>query len=239
MSKVMVLYKTLRGVVAFDKRKPIFQHKNSKTELKEGLGVIVENSFVDKGNYAFAEMRNIESVFPDVYLTVDYFENVGVPAKIYKGEYGGNVFIKEEYPDKTFIKALDAEGNILIQEIMKSKKNALNISYCRLDNAVVNWEDITDSVVSSILESIKSKKCDINLGNPYILYALKPLYKKKVVKLENGVILAFGNHETLAIWGNGNQASMAWLGRSVEDIGTMVDIKEDVKSKMLELGIII
>jgi hypothetical protein len=43
------------------------------------------------------------------------------------------------------------------------------------------------------------KNCDLNIGNPYILYAIKSIYQKYIVKSANGVVFATGNFETLAI----------------------------------------
>jgi hypothetical protein len=238
VSNVKILYKSARGVMSFDKKKPIFQHKNSEVCLSVGLGVIVEGSFVDKGKFSFAEMENIESVLPPCYLTIDYFENVGVPQKIFKGIYGNSIFIKEEYLNKTFIKALDIDGNILIHETLQAKNNSFNIHFGRLDNAIGLWSDITEYVHNKILSSIESKNSDVNLNNPYILYALRRLHNNSLMKSSNGVILATGKYETLVVWGKDSSASMAWFCKRIETTDAMEDIKEDVKRKMVENGII-
>jgi hypothetical protein len=238
VGNVKVLYRSAKGVMSFDKKKPIFQHKSSKVKLELGLGVIDETTLVDKGDYSFAEMKNVVSVLPESYLTVEYFENIGVPHKIYKGTYGNCIFIKEEYLDREFIRAMSEDGTILIQENKRVRNGALNMYYARLDNVIGDWEDITEYLAAKIFNGLMEKNCDLNLGNPYILYAMKRLYQNSIVKAANGVVFATGNFETLAIWGNKNKASMAWLGRRVEDVALTEDIRPEVELLMRENGIL-
>lgn len=238
VSNVKVLYSGNRGIVTFDKKKPIFQHKNSKVTLDIGLGIIDEESLVDKGKFAFAEITNVTSVIPSVYLTIDYYENVGVPLKIFKGVYGNCVFIKEEYLGKTFIKALDEEGKTLVHESAKGYNGTYNMNFGRLDNAMGVWEDITEGVLANIVDSINIKNSEVNLSNPYILLALKRLQKNNIGKASNGVIFATGKYESLVIWGNDNRVSMAWLGRCIENSDVFIDIKDELNSKMIECGIV-
>lgn len=239
-SNCKVLYKGTQGVMAFEKKKVVFQHRSNENDIKVGLGVIDLDSYVDKGNYAFATMQNIVSVLPDTYATVDFFENKGVPIKIQKGVYGDSTFIKEDYADKSFIKAYDAVGNTLLYE-NKAVKNkdftGLNMYYCRLENTVGTWVDITDEVASAILESIVAKKCDLDIMHSYIfMYTMKGLKKNKVVKLSNGVIMADGKHETLVFWGEGDTVRMAWLGRRL-DLSENEDITAEV-AKILENSVL-
>lgn len=237
MVKVKVLYKSPRGVMSFDRRKPIFLHKGYKKHLEVGLGIIDMDSFIDKGEYAFANITNVEGVLDIAHFNIELYENVGVPQTILKGVYGNSVFIKEVYKDNAIIKALDKDGSVLIRETRKTKNNAINTYFCRLDNVLSDWEDITDVVLASIIKSIKDKKSELNIANPYILYALKRLIKNKVVKYDNGVIVAEGKHEHLIIWGEGNKSSMAWFGRPIKGIGTSIDITHDIKNFMVENGI--
>lgn len=229
-----VVYRSARGFMLFEKKKPIFQNRMSNVKLNVGLGVVVAGSLYDKEDYAFAEINNIISVIPDCYYTPEYFENVGVPFKVSKGVYGDSVFLKEEYLKKSYIKALDKDGNVLLQESKRVKNNSLNTYYTRLDNAVGDWEDITDSVRSGVLDSIMEKECELNINNLYILSSLSRLVQNSVVKTVNGVIFAKGTHESLAIWGNGNKASMAWIGQTPENIGITEDITEEVKRLLAE-----
>ena len=139
--------------------------------------------------------------------------------KIYKATYGDSVLIKEEYHDKkVIIKAFDADGNILIQEY-KYKKNSkkaddLNIFYCRIDNVIKEWEDITAEIVDNIITDIAAKNCEVEYDNVTLLYALRGANIKGAVKLSNGAILVEGKHESLAFWKTeDNTVLMAWLGR--------------------------
>ena len=146
-----MIFKGDKGYMMFDGKKAIFQNKQTEDSVKEGIGVIDVDSVVDKSTYAFADMTNVSAVIPAVYNTVDFFANRGVPIKIYKATYGDSVLVKEEYHDKkVIIKAFDADGNLLIQEY-KYKKNSkkaddLNIFYCRIDNVIKEWVDITDDI---------------------------------------------------------------------------------------------
>lgn len=223
-----MLFKSSQGVMTFERKKPVFHNRYSKRKAELGLGVYDNKTFKDKGEYAFADIRNIYSVIPEGYFTVDYFENVGVPLKVSRGIYGGSILLKEEYKDKSIIKALDANANILLSETSKVKDTLENIHYTRIDGVVSTWEDITDIAVSKILASLRTKKVDLNISNPYILYALRLLTRNSILKTSNGVILASGRHETLALWGEGCKASMCWMGRHVTWDGSVIDIREDV-----------
>jgi hypothetical protein len=238
LGNVKVLYRSPKGVMSFERKKPIFQQKGSTTKLEIGLGLIVTDSFVDKGDFAFAEIINVQGVLPATYATIDNFENVGVPVTIHIGTYGNSLFIKEEYKDKTVIKALDEVGNILLSENKQVNYDAFNSYYFRLDNVITDWKDVTAEILEGIVGSIRCKEADLNIGNPYILYALKRLYRKKVLKASNGVIIAEGRHESLVIWGTSDKASMAWCGRILDSIGKTTDITEELGIKMLESGLI-
>lgn len=214
-----MIFKGDKGYMMFDGKKAIFQNKQTEDSVKEGIGTIDVDSVVDKATYAFADMTNVNAVIPTVYNTVDFFANRGVPMKIYKATYGDSVLVKEEYHDKkVIIKAFDADGNILIQEY-KYKKNSkkaddLNIFYCRIDNVIKEWEDITAEIVDNIITDIAAKNCEVEYDNVTLLYALRGTNIKGAVKLSNGAILVEGKHESLAFWKTAdNTVLMAWLGR--------------------------
>jgi hypothetical protein len=235
---IKVLYKSAEGVMLTANKKTVFHHRRSKELTKIGLGVYDPKTLVDKGTFAFAEIKNVFSVLPSAYMAVDHFENVGVPQKVFRGSYGDSIFIKEEYLNRTSIKAFDHNGVVLIQENTHLKNGKMNLHYYRLDNVVSSWEDITEQLLSSILLSLESKICDIELNNYFILFALKRLYRNKVVKSANGVIFATGKHETLVIWGNCTNFGMSWLGRIVEPSGITEDISNELVPLMQELIIL-
>jgi hypothetical protein len=218
----------------------IFNDRENSQEVGIGLAVIDEESLIKKDDdrYAFARMTNVQSVLPDAYFDIDFFNGGdGVPEKIYLGRYGESVIIREDSNGgKSFLKAYDSKGEILLKE-NKVNRMGLNVYYCRLHNVILDWEDITDEVVSKLIESLESKKSDINIGNPSVLYALQRLPRKNISQGANGVIYVNGAHETLAIWGTGNKASMAWFGRLLEPRGSLKDISADVTEKMRQNGL--
>lgn len=237
MGVVRVLYQGSRGVMALFKKKPVFQIRGCDEKLERGLGELDIETFLDKGNYAFAKIRNVVSVFPEGYKKIEFFTNRGVPHQIFTGNYGESLFFKEVYSqNKAVISAFNDKGEVLLREHMLSKSGAQNMYYNRLDSVIDNWKDITDEVVSALKQDILSKKANINLKNPYLLYVLRSLRKSKVGMLDNGVILADGNYETLVIWGEGNDISMTWFGRKIEDF-QVKDIISEVQELLVKNGL--
>ena len=82
INELKVFYAGDKGLMTFSNKKTIFQHREEREGVKEGLGIIVENGLFDKGNYAFAVFKNVPTVVPDVYKTLDFFINKGVPLKV-------------------------------------------------------------------------------------------------------------------------------------------------------------
>lgn len=235
MSKVTAIYKTSRGMMAYDK-KPIFQHNGEdlSNTISVGLVLIDQQEYFDKGRYAFASMKNVKSSVPDNYGTVDFFENFGVPHKVSRAIYGGSVLYKEEYRYKTFIKAYTREGTVLLQEGFSATRKTFNVNYMRLDNAVGEWKDITSSVHETVSKSIKNKKSDLEISTPFLLYVLNPIAKNGVFLSDKGLIFARGDHETLAIWGTGSKTSMVWMGFAYEYDGIVEDITSQVQGYLKE-----
>lgn len=237
MNELKVLYQGEKGLMTFNNKKTIFQHRENREGVKAGLGKIVEDSFFDKGNYAFAVFENVNTVLPEDYKTVKFFINRGVPIKIEKGLYGDNVLIKESYKDRTYIRAYKEDGSIGLYE-SKTIKNAdyegPNVYFNRLDDIVENWEDITEEVVSGVLESVKDLTCNVLLSNEFVLNALRGLGKNIIYKLESGVIVADGKFESLVIWNDESEVRMTWLGRKLNlSEFNYVDITKEL-SKLLE-----
>lgn len=235
MGKVRVLYQSKEGVMTFNGKKPVFNRRKNSVKVPLGLGVILDGTIQDKGTYAFADIRPINSVLPDKYFTIENFKDVGMPVKIYKGTYGNNVFVKEEYMNKVIIKAFDSSGKVIFQEYEKNRgKNGtrLNLNYCKLHNEIRGWEDITEQVLTKVLEKVKMKSCNIDIKNPYILYVLRWLYRNKIVRASNGVVYAYGVYETLVIWEKNNVISMAWLRGKVKETEDMQDITSEVEEQL-------
>lgn len=235
MSKVKVFYRGTAGVMTFMGRRPVFQHRNSEEKLDIGLGVIDENTIVDKGRYMFAHMRNVRSVLPAFKLET-FKERGSVPQKIYKGTYGNNILLKEQGLVQTFITAYDEEGNQLLRHKKFIKEGEINTNYSRIDKLVEDWEDITDQVVFQLVDDILNKKAQINLANAYLLYILKRVYKNGVYRLANGVIVADGNYESLIVWNDGD---MVWFGRKFDKSRSenVEDITKQVESLIKDMGI--
>lgn len=231
-----VIYKCEKGLMTFHKKKTVFLHRDTDWEVSEGLGVIIEDSIIDKNNYAFAKFKNISTVIPFVYNTLDFFNNKGIPFKIYKGIYGENVILKESYIDRNFIRAYSDEGDVLLYEseiLITPTYNGENMYYKRIDTLMPEWEDITDEIYNNVLSDLLSKKCNVSIANDIVIQALKSLVNNKIYKLSNGVIIGEGNFESLAIWSDKSEIKMAWLGRKFDFDGIdKKDITEEIKANL-------
>lgn len=228
-----VIYNGAKGLMTFDKKKIVFQHRESIEDVKEGLGIIVEGSLEDKGNYAFGVFRNVATIEPVGYRTLNFFNNKGVPMQVFKGLYGDNVLLKEVYKDKTVIRGYSEDNRIIFYENEKKISKDYegpNMYYARINELVENWEDITQDLEDALLQDLSNKKSVLKLSNEKVLQGLQGLSKNRIVRLESGVIVADGKFESLTIWDEGQEVKMAWLGRSLdlEDIN-YEDITEDLK----------
>lgn len=232
INELKVFYAGEKGIMTFANKKTIFQHREDRDNVKIGLGVIVDEAYFDKGNYAFAVFKNVPTVIPNLYYDVNFFNNRGVPYKIEKGFYGDNVLVKETYKDRTYIRAYKEDGTVGLYE-SKVIKNAdyegPNVYFNRLEELVKDWEDITDSVVEKVFKSVDNLTAELNLTDEAVLAALKGLGRNKIYRLENDVILADGKFETLVIWGTSKDVKMCWLGHKYDLTNKKYeDITEDL-----------
>lgn len=214
-SMIIAAYKNHRGVLAYDKTKPIFPHRGSNTQVKPGLVRIIPGTLRDFKSYAFANMDNVMGLIPREYRTIDTFANIGVPLKFYKGVYGDSLFVKEVYRSNAYIKSFDIRGTLIFKEAHYVRGKEMNPCFSRMDEAVTSWEEVSDAMLVDISDSIMSKKSDLTILTPVLLDALKHIYKNGVKRSENGVIYANGDHESLLIWSINGQYKMSWLGRHV------------------------
>ena len=206
--------------MTYDGKKIIFQHRDLKKSAKIGLGVVSSDNFYDKGSYSFAVFKNIETVIPYQYGDIRFFANRGVPLKIEKGVYGDNILLKESYKTRTYIRAYKEDGSVGLFEcdyIKNDKFEGENAYFSRLDNGLIEWVDITDNVVNSVVKSIETLTCDIDYDNSELESALKGIDRKNIYKLDSGVIVANGKFESLIIW-NDTDVKMAWLGRKLDTV---------------------
>lgn len=235
INELKVFYKGDKGLMTFCNKKTVFQHREERENVKEGLGVIVDGSLFDKGNYAFAIFKNVATVVPKNYDNIEFFNNRGVPLKIEKGVYGDNVFLKETYKDRTYIRAYKEDGSVGLYE-SKTIKNAdyegPNVYFNRLEDVIVNWDDITDEIVSKVFESVASLSCTADLKDEMVVSALKGLGNNTIYRLSNGIIIADGKFESLIIWGEPENVKMCWLGRKYDL--TNADY-EDITSKIVDI----
>lgn len=219
INELKVFYKGEKGLVTFNNKKTVFQHRLDRDGVKYGLGILREGSIFDKGNYAFAIFENVATVVPKMYSNIAFFSNKGVPTKIEKGMYGDNVLLKETYKDRTYIRAYKVDGSMGLYEskiIKNDEYEGPNVYFNRLEDLVENWEDITDEILKEIINSINSLTCTLPLSNESVLTALKGLGKNDIYKLESGVIVADGKFESLIIWNEEAEVKMAWLGRKLD-----------------------
>lgn len=239
MNELKVFYDGERGLMTFDNKKTIFQHREFKENVEKGLGIIVEDTVWDKGNYAFAVFQNVATVVPKDYFDIRFFVNRGVPVKVTKGFYGKNVLLKEEYKDRVYIRAYKEDGTIGLyesQNIVKENYSGPNVYFNRLEDIIKDCVDITEELEKGIFESIKSLHCDYGFENETVFNALKGLNHNTIYKLDSGVIIADGKFESLIIWSEGTEVKMAWLGRKIDLTGyTFEDITSDLIAKKREL----
>jgi hypothetical protein len=219
LNQCTVLYEKDKGIIAFKGRKVVFQDRKIKREkpLKVGLGIIEKDTIIDKGNYCFGNFKNVDSYIPKEYYKISFFENVGVPLKIEKGYYGENVFLKEHFLDKIVIKAFNKKGEVIFYEnkiVKKDNFKGRNLYFNRINELIINWEDITENVHSKVYKSIKKLKGVDNFLHKDILEAIKTLLCNDVYKTKNNVIIAEGKFEHLVVWQDKN-ISMAWLGKKL------------------------
>lgn len=235
INELKVFYIGEKGLMTFCNKKTVFQHREERENVKEGLGVIVDGTLFDKGNYAFAVFKNVATVIPTAYYDISFFNNRGVPIKIEKGTYGDNVFVKETYKDRTYIRAYKEDGSIGLYESKTIKNNDYegpNVYFNRLEDIIENWEDITDSVVSSVMKSIDNVTCTATLEDETVLTALKGLGRNTIYCLDSGVIIADGKFESLVIWGEPNAIKMCWLGHKYD----LTDKKyENITEKLVSI----
>lgn len=235
INELKVFYIGEKGLMTFCNKKTVFQHREERENVKEGLGVIVDGTLFDKGNYAFAVFKNVATVIPTAYYDISFFNNRGVPIKIEKGTYGDNVFVKETYKDRTYIRAYKEDGSIGLYESKTIKNNDYegpNVYFNRLEDIIKNWEDITDSVVSSVMKSIDNVTCTATLEDETVLTALKGLGRNTIYCLDSGVIIADGKFESLVIWGEPNAIKMCWLGHKYD----LTDKKyENITEKLVSI----
>lgn len=219
INELKVFYKGEKGLMTFDNKKTIFQHRQERAGAEEGLGILINNNLFDKGNYAFAIFKNVPTVVPTSYNTLNFFYNKGVPIKIEKGYYGKNVLLKEYYIDKTYIRAYKEDGSVGLYEsenIKNENYDGPNVYFKRINDLVTDWVDITDKILNDVLKSIHNLSCSVGLDNEVIADALKNLTKNNIFILESGVIVADGKFESLIIWTEGSDVKMCWLGRKLE-----------------------
>lgn len=219
INELKVFYKGEKGLMTFNNKKTVFQHREEREGVKEGLGIVIENSLFDKGNYSFAVFKNVATVVPENYNTLNFFHNKGVPLKIEQGVYGDNVLLKETYKDRTYIRAYKEDGSIGLYESEVIKNDNYvgpNVYFKRLDDLVVVWEDITDNVVSDVIESVSKLSCSLAIDNEGVLSALKGLTRNAIYILDTGVIVAQGKFESLIIWSENEEVRMSWLGRMLD-----------------------
>lgn len=232
INELKVFYESEKGLMTFDNKKTIFQHREGREGVDLGLGVIIEDSIFDKGTYGFAIFKNVTTTIPKTYFNIGFFNNRGVPSKVEKGVYGSNILLKETYTDRTYIRAYKEDGTVGLYEsqiIKNADYEGPNIYFNRLEDVIVEWEDITESVLSAVFESVKELDCTLNLSNEIVLGALRGLGKNTIYRLDSGVIVADGKFESLIIWSDSSEIKMAWLGRKIDFTQfNYEDITEDV-----------
>ena len=160
INELKVFYKGEKGLVTFNNKKTVFQHRLDRDGVKYGLGILKDGSVFDKGNYAFAVFENVATVVPKMYSNIAFFSNKGVPTKIEKGMYGDNVLLKETYKDRTYIRAYKVDGSLGLYEskiIKNDEYEGPNVYFNRLEDLVEKWEDITDEILKEIPRKNKFK----------------------------------------------------------------------------------
>ena len=102
-NELKVFYNCDKGLMTFDNKKTIFQHREFREGVKQGLGIILKDNYFDKGNYAFAVFKNVPTVLLESYNDINLFVNYKVPYNLEKDLWsepiigtGGSQFIAKE-----------------------------------------------------------------------------------------------------------------------------------------------
>lgn len=215
------------GIVTYNESKAIFPDRELNPKATLGVVAIDKDSIIDKTNYQFAKMRNIQTVTPETYGTLAFFSKIGVPLTVYQGVYGKCIFYKEVYFATTYIKAYDIQGNVLIKEFMDNKKGKGAIDYRQM-NEVITWTDITEQVHKQVLADLNQPRKTPELLFYQTLSVVKPIEKVEVILSEQGYLIACGRFESMAIWEDNGVALGAWLGQNYKQKG------KEVKQQMVE-----
>lgn len=235
-NELKVFYKNDKGLYTFDNNKRVFQHREGREGVEVGLGIFKEDSVIyDRGNYAFAIFKNVDTCIPDSYYTLPFYSNRGVPLKIERGHYGNNILLRETYRERVYIRAYREDGSIGLYESDKIKNDnydGVNVYFLRIDKLIEDWEDITNDVVERVIEDVKNLSCSVNMSDDVVFNALKGLSHNKIYRLDSGVFVADGKFESLLIWTENSDVKMTWLGRKLN-----LDLfkYEDVTDVLLEL----
>lgn len=217
-----VFYQGNHGVVAFDKRKIIFQQKEDTTPIRLGVGMVDMSTLVDKDNYAFASMCNIEITAPADYGTPEFWLGKGFPKQLLEGEYGDSILYKEVYRNTDIIRAYNKTGEVMLFEaknILKNKTEirATNGYYLKLDNAVGTWTDVTEFWLGEILKNLNEKKCTVNMQSEYVNSLLHGHIANKQYTLAGGAVIIERKYESMAIWEASGTIYTVWLGRIISE----------------------
>ena len=151
-----VLYTTAKGLMCYTGNIVVFVNSKQINSVRPGVAYMISDTLVVKGRYGFANFRSVNTVVPDGYGSVRFFENNGVPVTVLKGTYGECVFLKETYINgRTKIMGYLPDGTVAVYEHkIKDKKDAPNPFYTRLDEVVGEWEDITEEVVGAAISGL-------------------------------------------------------------------------------------
>lgn len=224
MNHFSILYRTPKGLAAQVGGLPVFPSRGFNDRLQEGVVELLEGTLYRKTGYAFADMRNVVGVLPASYRTLDFHLGFGVPQRVWKGVLGGSLVIKEWRPKGHCLKVYGLDGSILVHEKEFKDQGRLNFHFSRLDAAVGVWNEITDSVVPVIMESIKELNFDIDVSDPSLVDLCMRVSRNSVLIHTDGYVFLNGKHETMLFWSVRGQIFCCWLGQKMDWQGQRIQL---------------
>lgn len=211
-----VFFQGAESLMTFSDNKLVFQNTNPvATDARIGLGVLVPDTLCFRGRYGFADFQNVSTCLPAAYWDIKFFENRGIPRRVFKGTYGDNIILKEIYGQGAILRAYDEQGNICLYECEFARSDFgkfSNVYYNRLNEAVKDWENITDKVHGTVLSKLDGLTGDLDSDT---VIARAGLTVDSFDRLDSGVLILHGAYEDLLVWGTTQEPHFVWCGTRV------------------------
>lgn len=214
------------GYLTYDMGKAVFKDRECNNELSIGIVKVDRESYVYKGSIIFGNMEQVITVIPADYFKIEFFDGRGVPNRVFKATYGESEIIKEIYNNKTYIKAYDTDGNLLIKESKYCDKVG-NIIFRQMDELISEWTEITKEVYSRLHNDIANiNRCELSIDRTSLLDMLSSIVIKRAYITESNVLVIESKHQRLVCWAKDCETvCRVWMDSHVDFGGINVTSK--------------